>query len=168
MFPNTMNLTQAPAVEGQLASLNPRHAVPGAAGAWTAGTGGVTVGRFVWGDLTSTDSVLVNNGSGVPTGIVANELSALITTYLAENGLTIPAGYPVPSVYNAGDIWVKNTGSATSAVNNKAYAKLTDGTIIFDATGQVGSHTGYVETKWSAATIGAQNELVKITSVTLD
>jgi hypothetical protein len=163
-----MNITQAPGVEGQIASLNPRHAAPGAAGAWTAGTGGVTVGRFAWGDLTATDSVLVNNGSGVPTGIVANELSAMITTYLAENGMTIPAGFPVPGFYIACDIWVKNTGSATSAVGNKAYAKLSDGTILFDATGQVGSHSGYVETKWYAATIGAQNELVKMTSVAFD
>ncbi len=168
-FPNSMNLTQAPGIEGRFASLNPRHSALSATGGWTAGSGGVTVGRFAWGDVTSTDSVLVNNGSGAPTCFVANEFgSAMITTYLAESGMVIPVGYPVPGAYVGGDFWVKNTGSATSAVGNKAYAKLTDGTIIFDATGQVGSHSGYVETKWIAATIGAQNELVKMTSVVID
>lgn len=170
MFPNTMNMTQAPAVEGQIASNNPRHAAPGAAGAWVAGSGGVVVGRFAWGDLTATDSILVNSAnSGVPTCFVANEMgAAMVTTYLTEYGMTIPEGYQVPGAFVGGDFWVKNTGSATSAVGNKAYAKLSDGTIIFDATGQVGSHAGYVETKWYAATIGAQNELVKMTSVALD
>lgn len=166
-FPNTMNLTQAPAVEGQCASLNPRHALPGAAAAWTAGTGGVVLGRFAWGDLTGTDAILVSNGTGAPTCIVANEMgAAMITVYLTEYGMTIPAGYQVPGAFIAGDFWVKNTGSATSAVGNKAYAKNTDGTILFDATGQ--SHSGYTETKWYAATIGAQNELVKMTSMQID
>jgi hypothetical protein len=162
-FQTAVNITQAPAVEGDIASVNPRRAAPSAAGGWTAGSGGVTIGRFAWGDLTSTDSVLVNNAvSGVPNAIVAREEQALITTYLSESGLVIPQGYSVGSAYSGGDFWVKNTGSATSAVGNKAYAKLADGTIIFDATGQVGSHSGYVETKWYAWTIGAQNELVKI------
>lgn len=168
-FPNTMNMTQAPAVEGQIASLNPRHATPGAAGAWVAGSGGVVVGRFAWGDITATDSILINSAeSGAPTAFVANEFgAAIVTTYLAETGMTIPEGFQVPGVYNGGDFWVKNTGTATSAVGDKAYAKLADGTILFDATGQVGSHAGYVETKWYAATIGAQNELVKMTSVAI-
>ena len=30
-FQTTVNMTQAPAVEGDIASLNPRHATPGAA-----------------------------------------------------------------------------------------------------------------------------------------
>ena len=166
-FQTSVNITQAPAVEGAIASLNPRTALPGAAGAWTAGSGGVTVGRFAWGDVTATDSVLVNAGSGAPTCFVANDgLAGMITTYLAEYGMTIPQGFQVPGAYVAGDFWVKNTGAGAAAVGQKAYASITTGQIQFAATNQTIS--GYVETKWFAATIGAAGELVKMTSVSLD
>ena len=170
-FPNTMNMAQAPAVEGDLASVNPRHVLPGAAGAWVAGSGGVTVGRFAWGDLSATDSVLVNNGSGVPTCIVAREFGdAMITTFLSESGLTIPQGYPVGLPLLGGDLWVKVAAGSAAAVNMKAYAKLTDGTIQFAATSQTIS--GYVETKWICASLaggaGAVGTLVKITSAVID
>lgn len=166
-FQSSMQITQAPAVEGRIASLNPRHALPGAAGAWSAGTGGVTVARFAWADVGATDSVLVNSGSGAPTCFVANEgFDGLITTYLAETGMVIPQGFPVPNAFVAGDFWVKNAGSGASAVGMKAYASLTTGQVQFAATGQTIS--GYVETKWFAATVGQAGELVKMTSVALD
>ena len=166
-FPNTMNLTQAPAVEGDRASLNPLHILPGAAGAWTAGAGGVTVGRFAWGDVAATDSVLVNSGSGAPICFVAREFGdALITTYLAEGGMSIPAGFPVGLAAIGGDFWVKNTGAGASAVGNKAFASLTTGQVQFAAAGATVG--GYVETKWFASTVGAAGALVKITSVALD
>ncbi len=167
-FPNTMSMTQAPAVVGQLASLNPRHALAGAAGAWTAGIGGITVGCFAWADATSTNSVLINNAaSGVPSCVVSNELSAMVTTYLSETSLVIPKGYPVPGAYVSCDIWVKNTNaSAAAAVGNKAFAKLTDGTVQFAAAGSTIS--GYVETKWIAYTTGAAGDIVKICPVVID
>jgi len=166
-FQTSVNLTQAPATEGDIASLNPRHALSGAAGAWVAGAGGVTVGRFAWGDLAATDSVLVNAGSGIPTCFVAREMGdSLVTTYLAETGMVIPQGFPVPDVYVSGDFWVKNAGAGASAVGNKAYASNTTGQVQFAATG--GTISGYTETKWIAATIGAAGELVKMTSVSLD
>ena len=168
-FPNTVNLTQAPAVEGDIATLNPRHILPGAAGAWVAGSGGITIGRFAWGDLTSTDSVLVNNAnSGAPTCIVGRTFGATqITTYLAETGQVISQGFPVSTPLIGGEVWVKNTNSsAASVVGQKAFAKLADGTVQFAAAGATVSN--YVETKWYAATIGAAGELVKITSVVID
>lgn len=166
-FQTSVNITQAPGLEGDIASLNPRHALPGAAGAWVAGAGGVTIGRFAWGDLAATDSVLVNAGSGAPTCIVARDFGdALITTYLADNSMVIPQGFPVPGAFIGGDVWVRNAGAGASAVGNKAYASLTTGQVQFAATGTVIS--GYVETKWYAATIGASNEIVKITSIQLD
>jgi hypothetical protein len=169
-FPNSVNITQAPALPGDFASANPRHAAPGNVGAWVAGSGGVAVGSFAWGDLTSTDSVVTNAGSGVPTGFVARSFGeAMITTYLAENGLTIPQGFPVP-LYVGGDFWVKNTGSSAAAINSKAYASNTTGAVQFAATGQTIS--GYTETKWYCVGwgggSGAQNEVVKISSVSLD
>jgi hypothetical protein len=166
-FQTAVNITQAPGVEGAIASLNPRHVLPGAAGAWTAGTGGITVGRFAWGDVTATDSILVNNGSGAPTCFVANEFGeAMITTYLAESGMTIPAAYPVGLPLIAGDVWAKNAGSGAVTVGMKAYASNTTGQVQFAATGSPPG--GYTETKWYAATAGAAGELIKMTSVSLD
>lgn len=166
-FQTSVNMTQAPAVEGDIASLNPRHVLPGAEGSWRAGAGGVTLGRFAWGDLAATDTLLVNNGSGAPSCVVAREMGdAMVTTYLAEGGMVIPAGYQVGCPLIGGDVWVKNTGSGASAVGQKAFAKLTDGTIQFAAAGA--TVAGFVETKWYAATIGAQNELVKMTSTPID
>jgi hypothetical protein len=171
-FPTSVNITQAPAVAGDFASSNPRNAVTSNVSGWTAGSGGVAVGTFAWGDLTSTDSVLSQGGTGVPTGFVARELGdALITTYLSETGNVIPQGFPVP-LFNAGDFWVNNSGSGAAAIGMKAYANLTTGVVLFDATGQVGSHSGYVETKfycvgWGGGT-GAQNELVIISDKSLD
>jgi hypothetical protein len=166
-FPNSMQMTQAPAVEGDLASLNPRRVLPGAAGSWVAGAGGVTVGRFAWGDVAATDSVLINSAaSGAPSCIVAREFGdPMITTYLAEGGMTIPQGMPVGLPLIEADVWVKAT-IATAAVGQKAFAKLADGTVQFANTGA--TVTGYVETKWYAATIGTINGLVKITSTSID
>lgn len=161
-FQSTMNMTQAPACEGDIASLNPRYVLPGAEGAWTAGTGGITLGRFVWADKTDTNSVLLNAGTGAPSGIAAREMgAALITTYLSETSVVVPAGFAVPTVLGGGDIWVKNTNSsAAAAVGNKAYASNTTGQVQFAATGQTIS--GYTETSWTAMTIGAAGALVKI------
>lgn len=172
-FQQTVNMTQAPAVEGDYASLNPRHYLPAAGGesgvaGWVAGSGGVVVGRFAWGDMTATDSVLVNAGSGAPNCFVAREFGeALITTYLGESGMTIPYGMPVPGAIIGGDVWAKNANaSAASAIGNKAFASNTTGQVQFAAAGT--TVTGYTETKWYASSIGAVGELVKLTSIALD
>ena len=169
-FPNSMNLTQAPAVEGDFASDNPRNALSGAPGAWVAGSGGVLIGRFVWGDLGATDSILLNAGSGVPHAFVAREFGdALITTYLTESGMLIPQGFPVPA-FNHGDFWCKNSAGSTAVIGQKAYASNTTGQIQFANAG--GSISGYTETKFIAVGFGggtgAVGELVKISSTTLD
>lgn len=170
-FPTSMNLTQAPAVEGDYASDNPRSALPGAPGAWVAGSGGVTIGRFAWGDLGVTDSILLNAGSGVPHGFVARDMGeGLITTYLTEYGMLIPQGFPVGSIFNGGDFWCKNSAGSTATIGMKAYASLTTGQVQFAATG--GSIGGYIETKFIAVGFGGGTgvvgELVKISSTTLD
>lgn len=162
-FQTTVNITQAPALEGE-ASLNPRYILPAAEAGYRAGSGGVTIGRFAWADAAA--STLVNTGTAAPNCVIAREFgAAMITTYGAEYGNTIPEGFGVPFPLMAGDVWVKNTGVGSVTVGMKAYAKQSDGTVIFDATSQ--SHAGYVETKWTAATPAGAGELVKITSVAL-
>ena len=169
-FQTSVSITQAPALPGDFASVNPRVSTPGAPGAWVAGAGGVAVGSFAWGDLGATDSVAINSGSGVPTGFVAREFGdALITVYLAETGNTIPQGFAVP-LFNGGDYWVRNTGTLAAAINSKAFASLTTGVVQFAAAGA--TVAGFIETKFICVGLGggtgAINEVVKISSTTLD
>jgi len=162
-FQQTVNITQAPAVEGQLASVSTsRHSVvTPAEGTWVAGTGGVTLGRFVWPDTTN-GTTLLNAGTGAPRGIVANVLDALITTYLGEAGMGIPAGMPVGNVFDECDIWVKNTGSGAVTVGMKAFASNTTGQAQFAAAGA--TVAGYTESNFFADSPGAAGELIKIST----
>jgi hypothetical protein len=162
-FQTQVNLTQAPAVEGDFASTNPRHSLLSTPGGWVAGTGGVTIGRFAWADTTGT--ILANAGTGAPSGFVRRNLQALITTYLAESGMVIPTGFPVGDVYAGGDFWVKNTGAGAVTVGLKAFASNTTGAIQFAATGA--TVAGNTETKYFAMTAGAAGELIKMSNTPL-
>lgn len=127
-FQKSVNLVQAPGVEGDFASANPRASVLAGAGGLVAGPGGVTVGRFAW---VAADGVTVTNsgqGNRVPDGFVHREQQALITQYLAEQSMVIPAGFPV-TLHNAGDFFAKNIGGNASAYNGTVYADLATGQI---------------------------------------
>jgi len=130
-FPSQVNVVQAPAVEGDFASSNDHVSVVAGAGAFVAGANGVTVGRFAWADA---NGLVSNTGIGIPSGFVARRQDGLITTFLADSTMGIPAGLPV-SLYSGFDFWVKNNGSTTSAIGNKVYANYTTGVATFAATG---------------------------------
>lgn len=139
-FQSTVYIQQAPAVAGDFASSNPRAAVVGPEGGLTAGTGGVTVARFGW--VQSDGTVLNSAASGAPTGFIHREQQALITTYLAENGNVVPAGFPI-TLHRSGDFWfTANTNAAVAG--QKVFASLTDGSTRTGAAGATIS--GYVET----------------------
>jgi hypothetical protein len=160
-FPTSVNVTQAPAVEGDFASANPRHSVLSEAGGFVAGDDGLIIGRFAW---IASDGVTLNNTaeSGAPDCFVHRDLQALITTYLAEHSMTIPAGFGIGEVYDGGDFWAKNTASSgTVSRGQKAFAKLADGSVQFAAAGATVSN--YVETNFYAATGGGAGDLIKIT-----
>lgn len=161
-FPNMINITQAPGVAGDFATYNPRSAVPSVPGGWIAGTNGLTIGLFAWAD-TTTGTTLSNTGSGVPTGFVHRNQQALLTVYLTEYGMTIPAGMAVGDIFNGGDFFVKNAGAAAVTVDMKAFANLTTGVVSFAAAGATVS--GSIETKWYAMSAGAVGELVIISNV---
>ena len=158
-FPSQVNTVQAPAVAGAFADSNPRATVDAGPGGLVAGTNGLLIAAFAWADLVA--GTAVNAGTGAPTGFVANDHSALITTFLADNGLTIPQGYPV-TLFNAGSFWVKNTGAGAVTVGQKAFASNTTGQIQFAAAGA--TVAGYTETKWYAQSAAAAGELVKMTT----
>lgn len=162
MFQTAINVNPAFAVAGDFATLNPRNAAipapggPSGAG-FVAGTGGLTVGLFAWAD-TATNTILLNAGSGIPTGFCHRNLQAMITTYLAAASNVVPAGMGFGDLFSQGDFWVKNVGAGAAAVGMKAFASSTLGTIQFAATGA--TVAGFVETKWYAKTVGLAGELI--------
>lgn len=171
-FPTQVNVVQAPALAGDFADRNPRSTVDFGPGGLVTDTAGVTVGRFAWVADFAVGKVL-NSGSGAPTGFVAREQQAMITTFLAEGSNLIPAGQGI-TLFNEGGFWVQNdnaagahaNGTGTNTIGEKVFANLTTGQIRFGAAGAAasGNLTGYVETKFAAQSIGAVGELVKITT----
>ena len=158
-FPNTVNVTQAPGVAGDFASTNPRHSVPCSLNApygWFAGSNGVTIGLFAWAD--STGTICSNNGQGAPSGFVHRNQQALLTVYLSEFGMTIPAGMGVGDLFSGGDFFCKNYGAGSVTVAQKAFANYANGTISFAATGATiagATLTGTVST--TVLTVSAQS-----------
>ena len=129
-FQQAVGLYPAPAVWGARASMNPTATVDAGPFNLTAGVLGCTVGKFGWQSYTAlTGLSVVNNFSPtaptLPDGFVGNEQQALITTWLGQNGLVIPAGYPV-TLYNRGDFWAK-TVYADAAIGNKVFVNLFSG-----------------------------------------
>lgn len=129
MFQRTVNQYPALAVEGDFASANPRASVLAGEGSLVAGTGGVTVGRFAW---ASSLGVVLNTGTGAPTGFVHREMQAAITDWLGASSMVIPAGRAM-TLMNEGDFWAKCINAATAG--QKAFANLDTGEIIAAAAG---------------------------------
>jgi hypothetical protein len=126
-------------VEGDFASANPRFSVIAGAGAFVCGVAGVIVGRFAWASDSHEDDVggpaVVNNfGSGPVTGFVHREQQGLITQYLQESSMLVPAGFPL-TLMSGGDFVVKNAGTTQALIGQSAYANFTDGTVRFGAAG---------------------------------
>jgi hypothetical protein len=176
-FQRSVNITQAVAVEGDFASANPRFAVPsqmtqgndGFAAGFRAGTGGVLIGRFAWADA-ATNSLLLNSGTGLPTGFIGRAgLAGLATNYFTAPGSAtffIPQGMGVPNVFSGGTFWAKNIGAGSVTVGMKAFtqnvAGAANGAIQFAAAGA--TIANFIETKWWAASLGLGGELIKMTS----
>ncbi|NPT59095.1 gp53 minor capsid family protein [Paraburkholderia elongata] len=131
-FPRQVNVLAAPAVLGDFCDSNPRSTVDASYGAFVAGANGLAVGLFAWADPTNT--ILNNFGPGAPTGFIHRDQQALITAFLGDDSLTIPAGYQA-TAFNAGGFWVANSGTTTSAVGQNAYANNATGAVTFGAAG---------------------------------
>jgi hypothetical protein len=170
-FQTQVYVQPSPAVEGDFASANPRASVLAGPGSLVAGPDGVTVGRFAWTTSNGEENintgetdfynVASNTGTGAPSGFVHREQQALITQWLAEATLLIPAGFAV-TLHQAGDFWTRNAGNAATAAGQKVFANLTDGSAIPGAAGA--TVAGAVETKWLVMSAAAPGELMKISS----
>lgn len=131
-FPRQINVVAAPAVVGDFCDSNPRSTVDSGAGAFVAGPNGLAVGLFAWADPTN---VMLNNyGPGAPTGFIHRDQQALITAFLGDDSMVIPAGYQA-TAFNAGGFWVYNSGSTTTAIGQTAYANNSTGAVTFGTAG---------------------------------
>jgi hypothetical protein len=158
-FPRQVNVQGAPAVAGDFCDANPRSTVDSGQGAFVAGPLGVIVGAFGW--IDATNRVVTNSGPGAPAGFLRRDQQGIITAYLAEATMLVAPGFPV-SVFNAGGFWALNSGSATTAIGNKAYANNGNGSVTFGPTGTppVGaSVTGSIAANTTTAGVLAQNSV---------
>jgi hypothetical protein len=174
-FPNRVNSVSGTAVEGDIASSNPRASVPSGQGSFVAGASGAIVGRFCWlvGGPVAAESNQVVSTSGAanvngtkPLGFVGREMQAMITAFLAETSMQIPVGLPV-TVFNGGDFWALNTGNLAAVRGDAVFAEIATGAI---ATSHVGDGTdlttpaNWQKTTFLASAVAPANTLVKISA----
>lgn len=115
---------------GDFASANPRASAIAGDSALIADPTGLTVGKFAW--IDSTGQLARNFGSGAPSGFVHRNLQAVITIWLGQSSMVIPAGLPV-ALLNEGDFWTR-CGSAFTA-GQKAFADLSNGNCVSGTAG---------------------------------
>lgn len=139
-FQTQVNLQPSPAIEGQIASANPKVSYVTGPGGLVAGSNGVTVGRFAWatpitdGERADSNALLVAAGlDRVPSGLVVNTQQGLNTAYLSESGMSILPGYQMELLTRV-DAWVKASGSS-AVKGEKAFANLLTGAIETAAAG---------------------------------
>ena len=155
-FQTSINQQQAPGIEGDFCSANPRASVVTGEGALIAGAAGVTVGRFAWAD---SSGVVLNTGVGAPTGFVHREMQAVITVWLAESSMVIPGGRAM-TLMRAGDFWGRFAAGATAG--QKVFASTTDGSLLSAAAGATVS--GSVETSFFVRSTALSGEVAKIST----
>ena len=142
-FQTSVPTYPAPAVPGAKASLAPVYPVTSGPGSLVAGPQGLTVGNFAWvvtnpatGQGVAQAGVTgntINWQSIQPDGFLGLEQQGLITTFLADASMIVPAGLPV-TLYDRGDFWAR---CATSQANigQKVFANLFTGAILAGAAG---------------------------------
>jgi hypothetical protein len=137
-FQSQVYYSPAPATEGDFCDTNPRYTVDAGPFGLIAGPAGVRIGYFAWISYRGIDAdnapIEVNSfGSGPVAGFVHREQQGLITTYLANAGMTVPGGFPV-TVFAGGGFWAVNNGAAQALPGMKAYADFATGKVTFAAT----------------------------------
>jgi len=145
-FQTQVTTTLAHGVAGDFADHNPRVSVLAGPGGIVAGASGVTVGRFAWLSPSRIDGdnapAIANSfGLGAVAGFVGRSFNGLLTTFLAEASMAIPAGFGV-TLYSAGSFFAKNEGTTQALKGQKAYAALATGAVSFAATGSAATASG--------------------------
>jgi hypothetical protein len=159
-FQTVVNQQPAPGVLGDFASTNPYSSVLTAAGGLTAPVGGLTVGNFFWvGPAGQTSQSYV---AGWQIAFLGRNEQALITQFLGQSTLVVPAGFMVVG-FTGGDFWAYFANGATALAT--VYADETTGAPEMSATNTVTGEIGFTGTA-SFATVGGvgQMTLATITS----
>src|SRR5208337_4035223 len=162
-FQNVVNLNQAPGVVGDFASTNPFSSVLAGAGALVAPAGGLVVGNFFWvGPAGQTSQEYV---SGWQVAFLGRNEQALITQFLGQYTLVVPAGFMVVG-FNGGDFWAEFSTGATPG--NNVYADPNTGAPLAGASAPtLGTGTASIGGNASAATVSvAAGTLLVVTTVT--
>lgn len=146
-FQSQVNQQLAPAVAGDFASINPFAAVVAGAGAFVAGPGGVTIGRFAWIDADGITVHSYGTAPNAPSGFVHRDMQGLITQYLGESSMVIPEGFPV-TLMRSGDFFATVAGSTAATRGGSVYATYANGAIVFGSAPSSASVT---------ATLGSTN-----------
>jgi hypothetical protein len=171
-FQTEVNLVQAPAVEGDFASANPRSVVLAGPGGLVAGLLGVVVAKFAWvgPDFRTTDSF--GTAPNAPDGFVHRDQQGLIENYLQEYSMVVPQGFGV-TVHNTGDFWARNLGPAALTKNQQVYAGYSDGGVYsaapagVAATASLGStNTAALGSTSTGTAVAANANEIDITAVT--
>ena len=171
-FQTQVNETAGVGVPGDFSDHGPRTAVPAGPGGLKAGPAGVYIGRFAWLspyflDWDDAPAVLNSFGTGMPAGIVANEMQTTLTVFLDEYTYVVKAGYNI-TAYNNGSFWVKNEGTTTALPNQKVYAGFADGKISAAATAsptQITAATSSIAAATNAFTGGISDNVLTVTAV---
>lgn len=133
-FQKTINNTQAPGVAGDFASTNPFASVLAGPGQLVAPAGGLLVGNFAW--VGPAGQVSQSFVAGYQIGFLGRNEQALITQFLGESTLLVPAGFPV-NLFNGGDFWAKFAAGAAPGQN--VYADPNNGAPYAGATAPAGA-----------------------------
>lgn len=181
-FQSSVNNAQPVGLPGDFASENPaKQLIPpfGIAGgidtanaaatnSFIAGTNGVNIGHFAWIQADGISLLNAQYGSGAPDGLIPRNQSGLIITQPTGvtpstdtwNGFSVPAGQNV-TAFESGSFYARAT-VAGATYGQKAFAKLTDGTIQFAAAGA--TVTGYIETSFFCRYTANVNEITIISA----
>lgn len=172
-FPNQVQVNNAPAVEGDFASANPKYTVLAGEGGLKCGdgydtfatglVGGIIVGRWGWLSYVAVDNdeapAVVNTfGSGLPAGLVHRSQQGLITRYLASSSMVLLKGQQT-ELFNVVDLWIKNRGATFAQVGMKAFANFADGTTYFAAAGSTPPGGSGSASSIAAATFAATGSI---------
>lgn len=172
--------TMAPGVEGDFADHNPRSTVDAGPGGLVAGANGLIIGRFAWLDYASIDpngapaiaESFATPGFTAPAGFVHREQQGTLVNWLGGASMWIAPGYPV-TLHQSGGFFVINNGIAYAQLGMKAFARATDGAVIFGAPGsspEAASFTGAIAAGTFSGTgsvLGNQLTITGVTSGTL-
>jgi hypothetical protein len=176
-FQTAVSIMQAPGVEGDFCDHNPRTTVDAGPGGLVAHADGVIIGHFAWLEYSATDpngspAIARSRGTGgPPAGFVHREQQGVFAPWYpgatAASGMMIPGGFMV-TLHQEGGFFVKNNGTGYAQVGMKAFAKLSDGGVVFAAAGTApgaASVTGSIAASTFSVTGTITGNIANVTAV---